>query len=172
MTASTPSARWAAWPASRAAVTYLCWSFRITEGYAWLTGSRPTVGKVAAIGWWFVPLADFVMPAVVVNGLQRGLALPGRGRAAWLIPVWWVGFWLSRALNVLWDGRLRDLTDRLSSDADAYAATTWLLIASEALSVASAVALIAILVRIGRDAAVRQRAAIGAVPWPPPPEVR
>lgn len=154
------------------AVAYLAWCYRVTAGFAWLTGRMPAVGKVASIGWWFVPLANLVMPAVILNGLHGGLTLPGRRRQGWLVPVWWIGFLLSRVLTTVWGSQLNVLAEDAEADAQAFASTTWLLLAGEALSVVAAVALIALIVTIGRDAAVRQRAAIGALPWPPPPDVR
>ena len=154
------------------AVVYLSWCYRITEGFAWLTGRMPRVGKVAIIGWWFVPLANLVMPAVALGGVFGGLTLPGRRRHGWLLPVWWIGFLLSRLLSSLWSAQLTVLAEDPTADAQAFASNISLLLAAEALSIVSALALIAIIVTIGRDAAVRQRAAIGMLPWPPPPDVR
>jgi hypothetical protein len=154
------------------AVAYLAWSYQVTAGIPWLTGRMPSIGKVASVGWWFVPLANAVMPAVILNGLSKALAIPGRPRPAWLIPVWWVAYLLAQLLGVGWQITLVDLDERVDSVAEDYARATNLFLAGEALSIVAAVTCIALIVRIGRDAAIRQRAATGALPWPPPPDVR
>lgn len=154
------------------AVAYLAWSYQVTAGIPWLTGRMPSIGKVASVGWWFVPLANAVMPAVILNGLSRALAIPGRPRPAWLIPVWWVAYLLAQLLGVGWQVTLVELDARPSAVAEDFARATNLFLAGEALSIVAAVACIAMILRIGRDAAIRQRAAVGALPWPPPPDVR
>jgi hypothetical protein len=154
------------------AVAYLAWSYQVTAGIPWLTGRMPSIGKVGAVGWWFVPLANAVMPAVILNGISKALAIPGRARPAWLVPVWWVAYLLSQLLGVGWQVTLTDLDARADAVAEDYARATNLFLAGEALSIVAAVACIAMILRIGRDAAIRQRAAVGALPWPPPPDVR
>jgi hypothetical protein len=154
------------------AVSYLAWSYQVTAGIPWLTGRMPSIGKVGAVGWWFVPLANAIMPAVILNGISKALAIPGRGRPAWLVPVWWVAYLLAQLLGLGWQLTLSDLDTRPDAVAEDYARATNLFLAGEALTIVAAVACIALILRIGRDAAIRQRAAVGALPWPPPPDVR
>lgn len=154
------------------AVAYLAWSYQITSGFPWLTGRMPSIGKIGSVGWWFVPLANAFMPAVIMNGLSKGLAIPGRGRPAWLIPVWWIAYLLAQGLGAGWRIALDDLVRSPTSEADDFARAANLFLASEAFSIVAAVACLTLILRIGRDAAIRQRAATGALPWPPPSDAR
>lgn len=154
------------------AVAYLAWSYQVTAGIPWLTGRMPSIGKVGAVGWWFVPLVNAIMPPVILNGISKALAIPGRARPTWLIPVWWVAYLLAQLLGVGWQVTLTELDARPSALAEDYARATNLFLAGEALSIVAAIACLAMILRIGRDAAIRQRAAVGALPWPPPPDVR
>ncbi len=58
---------------------------------------RLAVGPLGAVLWWFVPLANLVMPAKAVAELRKAAIHPRNWEAvpgAWWIWLWWA-FWLA-----------------------------------------------------------------------------
>ncbi len=83
------------------AVLFIVWMFRSAKNNEALGRPHPRFGPGWAIGGWFIPLADFVIPVLIMQDLWRGgdASVP-RGGASWraargsgLIVAWW-SVWL------------------------------------------------------------------------------
>jgi len=75
-----------------AAIAFLAWLSRAIDNVPRMGAGQPRIGPRWSIGWWFIPLANFVMPYRAVRDLDRRMRLPSGGRGA---PVgWWWALWL------------------------------------------------------------------------------
>jgi hypothetical protein len=79
------------------AVVFIIWMFRAAQNNAGLGREHPRLGPGWAIGGWFIPLAFFVIPVLVMQDLWRGShsSIP-RGDMRWkiadrsaLVGWWW-----------------------------------------------------------------------------------
>lgn len=78
------------------AIALLAWLSRVVDNVPALGGGEPSVSPRAAIGWWFVPFANFVKPYAIVADVWRRLgAIGSRGPA--LIIAWWV-LWIGGSI--------------------------------------------------------------------------
>jgi len=85
------------------AVGVVAWLSRVVENIPPLTGRTPQRGPRAAIGWWFVPIASYVVPYRIVSDAVRRLrTTDGEGAERLLLP-WWA-LWLVGTMlgSVLW----------------------------------------------------------------------
>jgi len=146
---------------------YLAWSWQMASNYRLLTGAEPGVGRVGAIGWWFVPLANLFMPAVFVNNLMGGFAIPGRRTYRLLVPVWWLAYLAGIGLGIGWGIDVANQWNDAGALGPLPIVDTGLLRVSAGLTAIAAVALIAIVMLTDRNAEIRYRAALQG--WPPPP---
>jgi hypothetical protein len=76
---------------------------------AWVARSVDNLGPLAlatppppasprmSISWWFIPLANLLMPLVVVFDLHRRV---GQGRRGWIVLAWWLATLGGLALTV------------------------------------------------------------------------
>ncbi len=79
----------------------LAWLSRVVENIPPLTGYTPRRSPGEAIGWWFVPLASWVVPYQVVDdAIVRLRTSPSRGAERLLAP-WWITFVLMSASTVV-----------------------------------------------------------------------
>jgi hypothetical protein len=89
-------------------IAVLAWLSRTVEIVPPLRGGTPRRSPREAIGWWFVPLADFIVPYQVVRDVHRRLATPTRRGGDGAILAWWllfvVGGLVSRAAGVAMNG--------------------------------------------------------------------
>jgi hypothetical protein len=80
-----------------------------------LTGWIPRRTPRAAIGWWFVPLANFWIPFTIAREALRRLDPGSRSWAARLVPAWWglylAGSFVSGASSSL--GRMVSTIDEI-----------------------------------------------------------
>ena len=70
-------------------VAFLAWFSRMVENVPPLTGWVPRRTPRAAIGWWFVPIANFWIPFTIARESLRRLDPGSRSWAARLVPAWW-----------------------------------------------------------------------------------
>ena len=83
------------------AICFITWMFRAAKNNEALGRANPRLGAGWAIGGWFIPLANFVIPVLVMQDLWRGSdpSTP-RGDARWRIGArsaligWWWALWL------------------------------------------------------------------------------
>ena len=109
-------------------LTFLRWQYNVSANVSALTGKRPAITPRWAVGSWFVPLANFVVPYWATKELWRtsdpdevaeGLptvAQPLRFEqlSSSLIVKWWVLFWgmlLARAWAWHYTRQAHDLGD-------------------------------------------------------------
>jgi uncharacterized protein DUF4328 len=82
-------------------VVFIAWLYRAAKNNETLGREQPRFGAGWAIGSWFIPLASFVIPVLIVQDLWRG-ADPDRPRGdpAWresprsALVAWWWGAWV------------------------------------------------------------------------------
>lgn len=129
------------------AVTVLAWLSRVVENVPPLTGGTPRRSPRAAIGWWFVPFANFVVPYQVVADAVRRLRT-GEERAERLLLPWWAT-WVT--LNVLGGILFRLPQDTLDELRIGFVLTAVL----DALYVASGVLLVLVVRAVEWRTAVR-----------------
>jgi len=72
-----------------AAVAFLAWLSRAVENTPALGGGSPDFSPREAIGWWFVPIANFVRGYQIVADLWQRMG----GGSTRLVLVWWI-LWL------------------------------------------------------------------------------
>ncbi len=99
------------------AVAYVAWLSRGVENAPALGAGIPPRSPRGAIGWWFVPFANFWIPCTIVRDLHGRLGAPGAPTQRGLLMSWWI-MWLviSFVGNVagrLWVGA--DTVDSLRS---------------------------------------------------------
>lgn len=71
-------------------VAQLAWLSRSVDNTWYLLGGTSQWSPGWAIGWWFIPFANFVMPFLVVSDLNRRMAR-GVGRPLFgLLLTWWL----------------------------------------------------------------------------------
>jgi hypothetical protein len=80
-----------------AGVAFLAWLSRAVENIPTLGGGTPLFTPRAAIGWWFVPFANFVQGYRVVADLWRRMATTASERGIALVLAWWL-LWLGAQL--------------------------------------------------------------------------
>ena len=76
-----------------AAIAFLAWLSRAVENIPPLGGGRPMFTPRSAIGWWFVPFANFVQGYRIVADLWRRMATTASERRVVLVLAWWL-LWL------------------------------------------------------------------------------
>lgn len=79
-------------------VVWLVWQHHATANL-WsrgLPGLRFTPGW--AVGWWFVPFANLVMPYLAMRELDRRSTRSGQPRSAGAALPWWWAAWLAQSL--------------------------------------------------------------------------
>lgn len=70
------------------AIALLAWLSRAVDNVYWLTWKRTRHSPREAIGWWFVPFANFVVPYQIVNETAEDMEAPSstKGRiVAWAV---------------------------------------------------------------------------------------
>jgi Domain of unknown function (DUF4328) len=89
------------------AAVFITWQHRHAVNADSLAGSEAALGPAWAIGGWFVPCANWLLPGMQLFGASRASdpALPlwpaaGRGRGSPLVVLWAVMFGLGNALGL------------------------------------------------------------------------
>ena len=89
------------------AIVVLAWLSRTVEIIPQLGGGMPRRSPREAIGWWFVPIASFLVPYQIVHDAWRRLETPARRGRDGILPAWWllfiVGGLVSRVVSVAFD---------------------------------------------------------------------
>lgn len=143
-------------------IAYLAWLSRAVENAPALGAGTPRHSPRGAIGWWFVPFANFVIPYQIVADLHDRLATAiDSDRARPLLLGWWLT-WLG--------GNLIGYGTRFtgSNSIDQLKSAITITMVSDALNLVAAVLAILVIRRIlGRETA---RAGAPSTPVTPDPE--
>jgi hypothetical protein len=147
------------------AVAFLAWFSRMVENVPPLTGWVPRRTPRAAIGWWFVPFANFWIPFTIAREALRRLD-PGSGSwAARLAVAWWGLFLVGDTVS--------RLSGQLSRRMETLDEIRWVIAVSLAATVMLTVGgCLLIIVIQGTEQISRRRAAAlgigasGAPEWP------
>ena len=85
------------------AVGVVAWLSRVVENVPPLTGRTPRRGPRAAIGWWFVPFANYVVPYQITADAVRRLRTDRDDGTERLLLPWWI-VWVAASLvgGILW----------------------------------------------------------------------
>ena len=90
--------------AMAAAIVFVVWLSRARDNAERLSTGPMTLAKGWAAGAWFVPVANLVLPVIVVLDVWRASAPQGRSHGAGLVGLWWtvaVGTWLLWPVSAL-----------------------------------------------------------------------
>lgn len=95
-----------------AAITFLMWLHRCYRNLPALGATELRFSPRWAVGWWFVPLANFVQPVRVVievwqasNAAQGQNTRAGRARLGTPLRIWlWWGLWVGSIVVLLLPG--------------------------------------------------------------------
>jgi hypothetical protein len=158
-------------------VLWLIWQHGSTANL-WARGYRDLKVRPGwAIGWWFIPFANYVMPLVAMLELDRHSTPDGVPRKASPLLGWWWAAWLaSSTVPVIGavTATLSALVDQtrgphdpnvLDLTAAAHAVAPWLLLAGALQAIAAGLA-IAVVRRIDEG----QRTVVGVSATPPRPD--
>jgi hypothetical protein len=74
------------------AICFLAWLSRSVDNAPPLGVGTPSVSPRWAIGWWFIPLANLVMPYRVVRELYERLGDTRRGSGGGVVLGWWLTY--------------------------------------------------------------------------------
>jgi hypothetical protein len=141
---------WQALVSLGTALAFLAWLSRSVDNVPALGGGTPKWSPRWSIGWWFVPIAWFVMPYLVVRDLARRMGSPG-STIETVVTAWWVLF-----VGSLIGSRVPDLMALPDTDA----ARSWILASTVAQLGYLAAAALAILVVRRLQAAADDRARV------------
>jgi Domain of unknown function (DUF4328) len=90
------------------AIAVLAWLSRTVEIAPQLGGGTPRRSPREAIGWWFVPIASFVIPYQIVRDVYDRLETPTRRGRDGAILAWWllfiIGGLVTRATGIAING--------------------------------------------------------------------
>lgn len=71
-------------------VMLLAWASRAIDNAPELHGGTPPWSPRWFLGWWFIPVANFVMPFRIIADLNRRMAWSVGTAMTWLVVVWWL----------------------------------------------------------------------------------
>lgn len=80
------------------------WFGRTVDNLPALAGGTPRRSPGQAISWWFVPIANLVMPFIMVREAWHRYATPTRNGRDWTLIVWWLAYNVGFTLAVLSTG--------------------------------------------------------------------
>ena len=130
-------------------VVFMIWMFRAAKNHEALGRQGPRFGPGWSIGAWFIPLANFVIPVLIVQDLWRGSERATlRGDPTWrrapgstLVGCWWAAWVVAAVLRFANSGA--GLDGRTSLD-DIEASNTVALVGVVATGVAAILALLVV----------------------------
>jgi ABC-type Fe3+ transport system permease subunit len=104
------------------AVVFIVWMWRAAKNNEALGRVNPRFGPGWSIGGWFIPIANLVIPILILQDLWRGSdPTVVRGDPGWrtgrrsALMGWWWGFWVLATLRVFIDNGSADSRRSLPS---------------------------------------------------------
>jgi hypothetical protein len=70
---------------------FIAWLYRARRNLNRIEGARPRWGSGWALACWFIPVANAVLPGLVVADVARN-SVAARPRLSWLAVAWWSAF--------------------------------------------------------------------------------
>jgi hypothetical protein len=96
------------WAIILLAIAFWCWISRTVDNEPPLGAGTPRDSPRWSIGWWFVPIADFWRPYLVVREAWDRLSSPARPAGGRIVETWWItllgGFFLGKVAQFMWSG--------------------------------------------------------------------
>ncbi|MBK5288491.1 MAG: DUF4328 domain-containing protein [Acidimicrobiia bacterium] len=87
------------------AVLFIIWMWRAASNLALFGRVRPKFGPGFAIGGWFIPFANFIIPGMQMFDIDKGsgprLRSGERAHGSGLVVCWWIVFVLGRMFGML-----------------------------------------------------------------------
>ncbi len=87
------------------AVLFMIWMWRAAKNVGLFGRARQSFGPGFAIGGWFIPFANLVIPGMQMHGIWKGSGPPlrtgERAKGSALVWVWWIVFLVGRAFIFL-----------------------------------------------------------------------
>jgi Domain of unknown function (DUF4328) len=161
------------------AAVFITWQHRHAVNADSLAGSRAALGPAWAVGGWFVPCANWLLPGMQLFGARRASdpALPlrpaaGRGRGSPIVVLWAVMFGLGNALGLAGWARFPGEEDvSVLADLEGYVSEATLadrMVAAGFVITAAAAVLAAVMVQTLFRRQTERATAISAAPigWP------
>lgn len=127
------------------AIAFLVWLYRAEVNARALGAQDMMVGPGWAVGWFFIPLANLVMPFVAVRELWKASATPRDwqlGHASPVIALWWA-CWIVTSIT----GNIAFALDRID-EYEAFLASDFMSLVSGAFFVPAATLLAMVVGRI------------------------
>lgn len=150
------------------AVLVIIWLFRARKNLDAFPEASPSMGAGWAIGGWFIPFGNLVIPGRVMASVVRG-SLPGGVGLAWTWWITWiVGKVLEGALNVGDRAEFNSLPSEISGAEDYQEYVDYFgnefgrSVPSTALNVLAGVLLAVLIIRVGRAQEARISAGMPA----------
>jgi uncharacterized membrane protein YjfL (UPF0719 family) len=81
------------WASLLAIISLMTWLSRSVDNTPSLGGGIARRGPRWAIGAWFIPIVNFVMPALIMRDLARRVSPDRKGHGK-LVLAWWLLYWL------------------------------------------------------------------------------
>jgi Domain of unknown function (DUF4328) len=141
-----------------AAIVWLVWQYRAHVNLRALGAQGLAFPPAGAVGSWFVPVGNLVLPYLAMRELWRA-ADPEAGPSDWkrvrttpLLPLWWVGWWSGVALGAIGAGKAHGGG---AATAHELISRDWYFAAACGVFIATAVAAIAVIRQINGRLFVR-----------------
>jgi hypothetical protein len=146
-------------------VLWLVWQYRAQSNLSTVGAENLRYSPGWAVGWWFIPIANFAIPYLTVRELVKA-SNPEAGAIDWaavrtpaIIPLWW-GAWIAHIVLASAGAAVAANPDTaMLSD---LATRQWLLIASNAMEIVAALVAIGLVLKVTR-LQERRRARVAAL---------
>lgn len=101
------------WLRVATAVVWFVWLVRCNRNLRSLGFEHLEFGPAAVVWWWFVPLANLLLPFQIVRELWQGSHAVSQGQISLfgststvIVAVWWLSFLLGRLASILVSGMM------------------------------------------------------------------
>ncbi len=155
------------------AVLFIIWMWRAASNLQLFGRVKPKFGPGFAIGGWFIPLANLIIPGMHMFDIDKGSGPPlrpgERARGSGLVVVWWIMFIVGRMLGML----APSFEGFRTYDVSNFDVQNVLLIVGSAFTAVAAVAAILVIrqVTAAQEAGLADLQTVGAAPAQPAPVV-
>ena len=116
-------------------VVWIVWMYRARQNVDSPARSNHRLGPGWAIGAWFVPLANLVMPYLVMRGVMEDTEREPERMWHGLLAAWWASFVIRLVVSFVQDAESRATLDGFATYADTEIVGWALLVVSAVLAV-------------------------------------